>query len=342
MGTKMARLRGEALNEWTVIAELRRSLSRVALPAEVSVAIGDDAAVLECSESLVWSIDSSVEGTHFDLAWLSVGAAAARAFSAAASDLAAMGAQPLGALCNVQLPAGCSMTAVRDIARAQSHISGHLKCPIVGGNISRGREYQFTTSVLGKVSRPLLRSGARVGDELWLFGGIGEAAAGLKALQRATRGPRKRFWRDQISAGGGAEPLARAARRCVRAWRSPVARIDQGMALRNHATACLDLSDGLASDAAHLARASGVEIVFDPAKVRRALSPAFRLLAAALQSEPLKLAMTGGEDYALLATGPASRRPPAAKVLGRVSAGDGMRWEDGSAVTPQGYDHLVK
>lgn len=273
---------------------------------EVLLGIGDDAAVLRAPRGkLVWSIDSSLEGVHFDLSWLSLREAAARAFVAAVSDLAAMGARPIGALCALEVPPGTTRRELAAIARGQAAMAETHACPLVGGNLSRAERFGFVTTVLGVTERVLPRGGARAGQQLWLLGSVGEAAAGLRLLQAGARA------RDS------------AERACVRAWRRPRALVSEGRRLVRRASALIDISDGLASEAEHLSRSSGVAVVVDEALLRAALGDPLRRVAPRLDCDPLQLALFGGEDYALLATGPARSRPRTARVIGEVCRGAG-------------------
>jgi thiamine-monophosphate kinase len=249
-----------------------------------------------------------------------------RAFQAAVSDLAAMGAQPLAALANLSLPAGFSDTELERLARGQAEASKVCGCPLVGGNLSRAGELSLTTTAVGSVKRAITRHGARPGDELWLLGDVGVAALGLHALTTGAR-------------------ATAALRSCIEAWRRPRARIAEGLALVGRARAALDVSDGLSGDASHLAEASGVRLVLDEALLRRALPRVLERAAAQLKLDPLELALRGGEDYALLAAGPANRRPRGAHAIGTLEAGHGVVLETVTGERrPLGgaYDHFTK
>jgi thiamine-monophosphate kinase len=278
----------------------------------VELGIGDDAAVLKPPGRLVWTVDTAVEHVHFERAWLSPADLGWRSFNAAASDVCAMAGAPIAALSSVIFPAHFSALELTQLARGQRAAARALGCVIVGGNLARGRELSVTTTVLGSVTRPLLRRGAVLDDELWLCGDVGWAAAGLRLLQRRER------------AGKSV-----AARRALRAFRRPRAQLAAGLSLARRAHAAIDISDGLAGDAAHLAQDSGVRLVLDLSALHATLSPSFRALAAELGISALNLALYGGEDYALLAAGPAGKRPTAARMIGRVERGRGVWLDDG-------------
>lgn len=306
---------------------IRLLAQRLAMPRSsgISLGIGDDAALLDARKGpLVWTVDSCLEGTHFERTWLELGDVAWKALHAAASDLAAMGARPIAALSALELPRGFSKRELDAFARGQARAARALACPIAGGNIARGEKLGVTTSVLGAAKRPLRRDTAHPEDELWLVGSVGLAAAGL-ALVRSGRTPR--------------EP---AVERAVTAWRRPRALVGEGLLLAGRATAAIDVSDGLGGDARHLAEASGVRIVIEEQALLRAIPSELVRLAALVGRSLLDLALSGGEDYALVATGPRSKRPRGARRIGRVEKGRGAVLErsDGtSRKLARGYEH---
>ena len=295
--------------------------------AGVELGIGDDAAVLaRPPERLVWTVDASVEGTHFERSWLTLADIGFRAFQAAASDLAAMGARPLAALSALTVPRDFPARALEQLSTGQALAARACRCPIVGGNVARAPTLTLTTTLLGTAPRPLTRSGARAGDELWLVGDVGLAAAGLLLLQRRTR-------------RGDA-----ATARALAAWRRPRALVTRGLSLRRMAHAAVDVSDGLAADCGHVAEASRCRVVIEESALRRALPREFSALAARLGRDALGPALAGGEDYALVAAGPASRRPRWAKRLGRCESGRGgfLERSDGSRdPLGAGFDHFT-
>jgi thiamine-monophosphate kinase len=235
------------LDERSRLEWLRRLFSAAELPHGVEVAIGDDAAVLSArGTSLVWTVDSAVDGIHFRREWLSLEDVGWRSLAAAASDLAAMGASPRGVLSALILPEHFTDKELEALARGQAAAAASLGTAVLGGNLSRGSELSITTTLLGEADEPILRSRARAGDVVALAGSVGLAAAGLELLRRGLEGL-------------AIEPAARA----LAAWRRPLARIPEGLAAAGHAHAGIDLSDGLALDASRLARESSVAIVLD-------------------------------------------------------------------------------
>ncbi len=309
---------------------LARTFARIGAPsAGVEVGIGDDAAVLSASyaaDKIVFTIDEQVEEQHFrrDLvSWRDVGW---RSFMAAASDVAAMGAVPWCALSALVLPDDVDDAALAEISGGQRDASEAIGAPVVGGNLARGPRARglrhgvsIATTLLGTCARPVPRAGARVGDGLWLAGRVGFAAAGLRALDRGVSD--------------------RRLDSAVAAWRRPWALIADGQRMAPSARAAVDVSDGLARDAGHIAEASGVLLVLDEAAI---VTDGLRSAAAALGESALDLALYGGEDYALLAV---SDAPIAGfRRVGDVRAGQGLvlRGSGGErAVEPRGFDHFA-
>jgi thiamine-monophosphate kinase len=319
---------GTARGEFARIATLAKELSAVSSRA-VQLGIGDDAAVLRVgAERVVVTVDDQVEGVHFDLRWLSWSDVGYRALQAAASDLAAMGAEPLAAVASLRVPRGLPEARLRELARGQAEAARELQCPIVGGNVARDARLSVTTTVLGRVKEPLRRRGARAGDELWVLGELGLARAGLLLHQQAPKLPRR---------------LAAVARRARAAWARPRALLREGRALRGRAHAAMDVSDGLAGDIRHLATASGVKAIVEAARLAQMVPKDLAELGDLLGEPGVALALTGGEDYALLAAGPRHRRPSGAGVVGRIERGRGseLELETGQrfALAP-GFDHL--
>ncbi len=208
-----------------------------------AIGIGDDGAVLDVppGSRLVVSTDSTVEDVHFRSAWLSPGEIGWRATTAALSDLAAMGAAPLGVLLALTVPSAwrASLGALAEGIGAA--VAAH-EVPIVGGDVTDGDRLALAVTVLGHTPAPLARAGARAGDTLYVTGTLGGPGSALAS------------WMS----GRAPSPVARAR------FAHPEARIAAGRWVAGHgATAAIDISDGLAGDAAHLAAASHLRCVID-------------------------------------------------------------------------------
>ena len=239
--------------------------------------IGDDAAVIDIpkGERLVASTDASVEHVHFRREWMSPREIGARAATAALSDLAAMGARPLGLLLALALPKSWEGDAVA-IADGVGATASGVACPIVGGNVTRGAELTLTVTVLGCATRPVTRAGACEGDTIFVTGRLGGPGSALAALL------------------AGATPPSVALARFI----APAARIEEGRWLAERgATAMIDISDGLLADAGHLANASGVSLSLD-----------MTAIPCVAGMDPVA-AVASGEEYELLVA-----MPPAAAL----------------------------
>ncbi len=303
------------MNEFALIAALKEVL---AMPsAHVLAGIGDDAAVIRGgSGDLVWTIDAQVEGVHFRREWLSWADVGFRSLMAAASDLAAMGAEPVAALAALTVPPSVNRDMLLALASGQREAAVRLGCPIAGGNIATGATFSVTTTVLGRTDRPLMRSGAKVGDLVQVAGRLGHAARGLSALERGEPG-HETF---------------------VDAWRRPEAQIAAGLRARTLASAAIDVSDGLGQDVEHLARASGVRVTLNEGQLLK-WGPPGQL------HDALSLALGGGEDYALVVAAPSPIG--GFEIIGTVTDGEGVfvKCVDGRevplAALARGYEHAV-
>jgi thiamine-monophosphate kinase len=322
----------KGVTEAEAISTLSRHLNRVPRPSNLELGIGDDAAVLRrLVGNLVCSIDCSAEGVHFDLTWLTLAEAAARALVAAVSDLAAMGSRPVAALVNLEVPANAERRDFDAIGRGQRRSGVVLGCPIIGGNIVRGTRWVFTTTVLGGARRVVRRDGAHVGDEIWLIGDCGLARVGLVLLQRG------------LDVADLPPSHRRAAARCLKAWKRPTAKLQEGVRLVRVASALIDVSDGLANELGHLAHASDARLVVYSEPLLKSIPSSIQRLMFWLGLDPLETVLTGGEDYALLATGASTRRPDFARAIGEVRTGKGAYLETakGLQALRNGFDHLA-
>lgn len=292
----------------------------LAIWGQSAIGIGDDAAMIPCpdGEQLVVSTDACVEGVHFRREWLSAEEIGGRAAAAALSDLAAMAATPRALLLSIVLPAHWR-DELDALGRGVGNVAAAAACPIVGGNISAGGELSLTITVIGSATSPLFRSGALVGDDVYVTGALGGPAAALRALN------------------SGADVMAAHRTR----FASPVPRLREARWLAEHgARAAIDVSDGLLADAAHIARASGVTIALD--------TSAIPCLAGITSTD----AMTSGEEYELLVAMPAEAgldtaafekafAIPVTRIGTVVPQQDEPVVLDGSPSRGRGHDHLA-
>jgi len=284
-----------------------------ARPPGVVLGIGDDAAVLRprSGEDVVLSTDASVEGVHFDWARQAPADVGRRALVANLSDLAAMGARPLGFTCALAAPGTLPLRRFDGLLAGLLETAAAHGCPLVGGNVARAPQTSLSIAVVGATrrGRALRRDALRAGDRLFVTGALGGAA--LAWLRAGRQGGRVRGVAvPRLEAG---RALARVRGRC----------------------ACIDLSDGLAGDLGHLVRASGVGAEIDAARLP--MPRGFARACARLGRDPVELAAAGGEDYELLfglpartaarlgAAGLARRLGVAVTEVGSVTRTPGVR-----------------
>lgn len=291
-------------------ADPNRAPARIRPP---TVGPGDDAAVLAAPDGrpLLLTVDAAEDGVHFDRGLHSPEDIGRRAVAAAASDLAAMGGRPLAFLVSLTAPAGDPEedAAALRVSRAASRRASEIGAPVVGGNLTAGARLALHVSVLGAMApgaAPLLRSGARPGDGVFVSGPLGGAALGLEVLRR------------EVLRRGGEGAAGRSAddEAALRKHLDPEPRLALGEALAasGGASAAMDLSDGLALDLHRLAEASRTGVLLDAERLPVARSRARP--GAAAPDRVFDAALFGGEDYELLFTGEdeAALREAAAKA----------------------------
>jgi thiamine-monophosphate kinase len=310
--------------EFDRIRQIARALGRRA------VELGNDCALIPAGAgTLALSTDTSVEGVHFRLDWLTLAEVGWRAAAAALSDLAAAGVEPAGLLAAAVVPPSAGDEDLVALMGGVGAAGASVGASVIGGDLSSGPLWMVTITVLGRATAPLTRVGARPGDGVWVTGTLGAARAALEAWRR------------------GAAPSTEARI----AFAHPQARIAAGRWLAEHgAHAMMDLSDGLAGDAPHLAAASEVslELALESLPVASAaIEEAQRLQVPAQQ-----FAAEGGEDYELLAALPFEFGPAQASDferacgialtrIGSVESGKGVRVRlAGRLLTLRGYDHF--
>ena len=319
--------------EFGLIARIRRGSGA---RAGVVLGIGDDAALLRPSSGrlLVACVDALVEGTHFPpgTAWADVGW---KALAVNLSDLAAMGATPRWATLAVSLPRE-RVEGFLPLVGGLRRLARRHGVELVGGDTTRG-PLMACVQALGEVPPrgALRRDGARVGDAIVVSGTLGDAAAGLALVQ------------GRLYAGAARDAAALRAR-----LDRPQPRVALGIALRGLASACIDVSDGLAQDLGHVLRASGVGADIDA--TRLPLSAALRRVLPDAAARA-RLALSGGDDYELCFCIPPRKLARLAALarrlrlplacIGAVTARRGLRVRDVDgarmALSRVGFDHFA-
>ncbi len=283
--------------------------AREARPEEkAAVPPGDDAALLAPLACPVITTDTQREGVHFRADWLDPETMGERAVEVTLSDLAACYARPVSLFVNLGLPRALSETVVRRIYHGLYAALERHGCRLGGGNIARADQLALDLFAIGEGRRGLFprRSAARPGDGLYATGPLGLARCGLWALEHA----------DQRFPD------------LVRRFLAPRARFDAAERLAEQGIRCaMDISDGLAGDARHIAEASRLTIVLEPAEIARHAE--LQAFCQANRLSPEEMVLAGGEDYELLFTCPEAQfealRPllPQACRVGSCKAFDG-------------------
>ena len=296
---------------------------------EVIESTGDDCALLQlpAGEQLALSMDTSVADRHFPSAadpW----AIGWRCLAVALSDLAAMGARPVGFTLGITLPEA-DEAWLTEFSKGLRALADKAACPLIGGDTTRG-PLSLTVQVQGAVTSEHVwrRRGAQPGQLLAVLGNLGSAAAGLQSFQQQPQRLAQRdAWSDLEKAYLLPHPLIKEAQRLM-----------QGVNI----SAAIDVSDGLLADLQHLLASSAVAAELDLEQL-----PLHPLLLEKLgRTLALDAAQHGGDDYALLLTLDEADFPlarslcPELKKIGVITKGAGIRTPDGEALEPLGYNHF--
>lgn len=299
---------------------------------DVRLGIGDDAALVAVppGQELAVAIDTMIEGVHFprgttaaDIGWKSL--------AVNLSDLAAMGATPAWALLALTLP-NADVEFVDRFAGGFAQLAKAYRLALVGGDTTRG-VLTVSVAVHGFVppGKALTRARAQVGDVVLVTGTLGDAAGGLQLVQQGHRGePRFDYLIERLN--------------------KPTPRVAAGLALRERANACIDISDGLLADLGHICAASAVGAEVDADLLPRSSA----LLDLFDDATSREFALSGGDDYELCFTVPArhvaavqtdlARLGCGATRIGRIVEGDGVNVRDGEGhrleQSRQGWDHF--
>jgi len=283
-----------------------------------SLGPGDDAAVvnLGSSANTVISVDQTVSGVHADPRFVTPNDFGWRAVTTALSDLAAMGSTPEAVLIGLIFPADTKADDLKALATGADAAAVEAGARIFGGDVSTGPVLTASVTVVGSLRDgrpPVTRSAAEPGDLVGVTGMLGGSAAGLELLRANPSDP------DGLR------------------YRRPSARVNEGIALASAGvTSMIDISDGIATDAGHLGRASGARLDVD--LMRLPIDPICHRAAESTGADPHVLAATGGEDFELLFTAPAAQVDAieAAADLSITWVGEVVAGEGGTSLSEAG------
>jgi thiamine-monophosphate kinase len=283
--------------------------------------IGDDAEKFNVTPGFIpiVSIDSFVQGVHFDLSLITSYDAGYRSCAATLSDIAAMGGRPRVLLCSFGMPEG-NIALAESLARGIKSLAGKLNTEIIGGDTTKSDILFISLCVIGEGKQIVRRNGARVGDTLCVTAPLGGSAAGLKALKEGLN----------------------SSQEVIERYIHPKPRIEEGLILSQFATSMIDISDGLAIDLHHVLEESGVGAIIHNIPIERKAKE----LAMLMGERPDDFALYGGEDFELLFTLSKENLAELRKRMNFFEIGEivkeGMRFDDGRAVKLSGYDHFKK
>jgi thiamine-monophosphate kinase len=302
------------------LIERLRDLFHTSFQTQVQVGIGDDAAVIKSSNNkLVATVDMAVEDIHFNKKWSSPFQIGAKLTTANLADIFAMGAVPKYLLVAVGISEVNNSEIVAELAKGIRSVADRFEVTVIGGDLSKSEKMSLSITALGELSaQPILRSGARVGDLIYLSSLTGLSAAGLAILNRELDRPRY----------------------VVEAHLNP--KLVAPDKLIKVATSMCDVSDGLATDAAHLSYASNVNFNLSKDLISQAADfKDLAELAKELNEDVFDWILTGGEDHFFLATvGKENESNELGIQIGSVEKGEGKLVLDGVEIKKSGYQHF--
>lgn len=306
-------------SEAGLIAQLR-DLFHTSFQTGVEIGIGDDAAVvLASNKKLVATVDMAVEDIHFKREWSTPFQIGAKLTTANLADIFAMGAIPKYLLVAAAITEANNSQMVSELAKGIKSVADKFEVAVIGGDLSRAEKMSLSITALGEISeKPITRSGAKVGDIVYVSALPGLSAAGLAILTRGLDRPRY----------------------VVEAHLNP--KLSAPNKLIQVATSMCDISDGLVTDASHIASASTVRINLSKNKLISGSDfKDLAELAVELGEQVFDWILTGGEDHFFLATvDPKNAGDELGLEIGVVEAGGGEVLLDGEKIQKAGYQHF--
>ena len=270
---------------------------------KVEIGIGDDAAVIHTSARTVITTDMAVEGVHFRRDWSTPFEIGRKVTAANLADVFAMGAKPTFLVVAVSLTGNEELSWIQDLAKGIVFEAGLGGATVVGGDLAKGGSVVISITALGEVDKAILRSGANVGDQIYVSNLPGWSRAGLVILEK------------------GLTIESDSAKRAIAAFRAPTLSYEFAAQLID-ATSMSDLSDSLVTQSEQMASASGVNFIIDFDLIRAMPEYAeLKKLAAEIEVSIEDLILGGGEDHVFIATG---KNLPGL-VIGEVAVGSGLK-----------------
>jgi thiamine-monophosphate kinase len=303
-----------------VLIRRLREVFNTTFQSGVEVGIGDDAAIFSATGSrLVATVDTAVEGIHFRRNWSSSFQIGAKLTTASLADVFAMGGEPKYLLVAAAIPESDNKEVIEELAKGIRSVADRFQVSVIGGDLSKSEKLLLSITALGEIDRtPLTRSGAKVGQIVYVSTLPGLSAAGLATLSRNLDRPKF----------------------VIDAHLNP--KLTKPERLISVATAMSDISDGLSIDALHIAQESKVSIHFSKDLISKADD--FRYLseiADEFNEDVFSWILNGGEDHFFIATVDSSITDYALGVpIGRVEVGDGRVFLDGVEIEKGGYQHF--
>lgn len=319
--SELSHLTVSEAGEPALLAAIFRGLASQGDAPWVRIGPGDDAAVLSLDGDLVITTDAMVHGPDFQQTWTTPRELGWKLAASNLSDVAAMGAWPLGLTFTVMAPTDTTVGFLEEVTRGLVEACAALSpgTRVIGGDLSTSQTLAFAVTAVGEMRglNPVTRSGARAGDTVAYAGDLGLSGAGLRLLATQCQG-------SPADQARGLGRLRSEHPALLGAHLTPHPPISLGpVAASAGATAMMDVSDALSLDAARLGRSSGVTVN----------------LRSSLLGEDVDMALFGGEDHGLLATfGSQTPLPEGFRVIGEVVERNGELLLDGVACEPRGWD----
>jgi thiamine-monophosphate kinase len=311
------------IGEFELIKRIKRLCNRSS--KGLVLGIGDDSAITkDPSMFTLITSDMLIEGVHFDLRYTTFLQLGHKALAVNLSDIFAMGGRPRFFLVDIGIPSGIDSRDVEEIYKGVNVLAKRHGVAVIGGDTSISRKgFIICGTLIGESKRPIRRSGAGIGDGIFVTGALGDSAMGLELLRKTGKG---------IQKGQDAYSLS-LIKRHLSPEPKPLRRTDR-------VTSMIDISDGLLIDLCHICDASNVGAVIY--KERIPLSKELTRVAHTMKKDPFDYALRGGEDYVLLFTSPSRYKKGATRIGEIIRKGRYIIDEKGRK-TPfksEGYEHF--